>query len=62
MAFDSQILVVHENVDLTLYDHLEPVTAADVQTPQEVYDELIGEHARRHGREEGRMMMGAWGC
>ena len=27
----------------SLYDHWEPVTAADVQTPQEVYAELKGE-------------------
>ncbi|GFH09567.1 uncharacterized protein HaLaN_04738, partial [Haematococcus lacustris] len=38
--FDNQILVMHENEDLSLYDHWEPVTAADVQTPQEVYAEL----------------------
>ena len=40
--FGNQILVVHENSDLTLYDHWEPVTVADVQTPQEVYAELKG--------------------
>lgn len=33
----------HENEDLSLYDHWEPVTAADVQTPNEVYAELRGE-------------------
>ena len=42
--FGNQILVVHENTDLTLYDHWEPVTVADVQTPQEVYAELKGEN------------------
>lgn len=41
--FNNQILVVHENADLSLFDHWEPVTAADVQTPQEVYAELMGE-------------------
>lgn len=38
--FNNSILVMHENVDMTLYDHWEPVTPADVQTPQEVYAEL----------------------
>ena len=41
-----QILVQHENTDLSLYDHWEPVTAADVQTPQEVYAELNCEGPR----------------
>ncbi len=40
--FGNQILVQHENTDLSLYDHWEPVTAADVQTPIEVYAELKG--------------------
>eukprot|EP00198_Chlamydomonas_reinhardtii_P010887 XP_001700224.1 predicted protein [Chlamydomonas reinhardtii] len=35
-AFGNRILVKHENEDLSLYDHWEPVTAADVQTPNEV--------------------------
>ncbi|KAG2430310.1 hypothetical protein HYH02_013787 [Chlamydomonas schloesseri] len=39
-AFGNRILVKHENEDLSLYDHWEPVTAADVQTPNEVYAEL----------------------
>ncbi|KAG1680951.1 hypothetical protein FOA52_009910 [Chlamydomonas sp. UWO 241] len=39
----NQILVVHENADLTLFDHWEPVTAADVQTPGEVFDELAAD-------------------
>eukprot|EP00197_Chlamydomonas_leiostraca_P007983 CAMPEP_0202863826 /NCGR_PEP_ID=MMETSP1391-20130828/4304_1 /ASSEMBLY_ACC=CAM_ASM_000867 /TAXON_ID=1034604 /ORGANISM="Chlamydomonas leiostraca, Strain SAG 11-49" /LENGTH=1425 /DNA_ID=CAMNT_0049543499 /DNA_START=116 /DNA_END=4393 /DNA_ORIENTATION=- len=38
--FGNRILVMHENEDLSLFDHWEPVTAADVQTPQEVYEEL----------------------
>ena len=38
--FNNSILVMHENVDLSIYDHWEPVTPADVQTPQEVYAEL----------------------
>ncbi|GLI60364.1 hypothetical protein VaNZ11_002488 [Volvox africanus] len=38
--FGNRILVKHENEDLSLYDHWEPVTAMDVQTPNEVYAEL----------------------
>lgn len=38
--FNNMILVMHENADLSIYDHWEPVTPADVQTPQEVYAEL----------------------
>lgn len=41
--FANRILVKHENEDLSLYDHWEPVTAMDVQTPNEVYAELRGE-------------------
>eukprot|EP00798_Chlamydomonas_sp_ICE-L_P005785 gene5785-5992_t len=41
--FGNQILVVHENEDLSLYDHWEPVSQVDVQTPQEVYAELIAD-------------------
>ena len=41
--FGNQILVQHENMDMSLYDHWEPVPVADVQTPQEVYAELKGE-------------------
>ena len=43
VSFGNRILVKHENEDLSLYDHWEPVTPADVQTPQEVYAELRGE-------------------
>uniref|UniRef100_A0A7S3QUH6 Tyrosine specific protein phosphatases domain-containing protein n=1 Tax=Dunaliella tertiolecta TaxID=3047 RepID=A0A7S3QUH6_DUNTE len=38
--FGNRILVIHENEDMSLYDHWEPVTPDDVQTPQEVYAEL----------------------
>ncbi|GLC33893.1 hypothetical protein PLESTM_000131000, partial [Pleodorina starrii] len=38
--FGNRILVKHENEDLSLYDHWEPVTPLDVQTPNEVYAEL----------------------
>ncbi len=40
--FNNQILVLHENEDLSLFDHWEPVSMSDVQTPQEVYAELKG--------------------
>lgn len=49
--FGNRILVKHENEDLSLFDHWEPVTAADVQTPNEVYAELRGE--RERWRDEG---------
>ncbi|GFR48167.1 hypothetical protein Agub_g10003 [Astrephomene gubernaculifera] len=38
--FGNRILVKGENEDLSLFDSWEPVTAADVQTPNEVYAEL----------------------
>lgn len=43
VRFNSRILVLHENEDLSLFDHWEPVSSADVQTPQEVYNELNAE-------------------
>lgn len=41
--FNNQILVAHESDDMQVLDHWEPVTESDVQTPNEVYAELIAD-------------------
>ena len=40
--YNNQILVAHENDDFQVIEQWEAVTEVDVQTPLEVYRELIG--------------------
>lgn len=43
VQFGNRILVAHENDEMQVVEVWEPVTEADVQTPLEVYEELMGE-------------------
>jgi hypothetical protein len=40
--YGNQVLVAHEDDQFQVVEEWEPVTEADVQTPLEVYQELMG--------------------
>ena len=40
--YSNQILVAHEDDDFQVIEQWEAVTEVDVQTPAEVYQELVG--------------------
>ena len=40
--YSNQVLVAHESDDFQVVERWEPVTEVDVQTPLDVYQELVG--------------------
>ena len=40
--YSNQVLVAHESDDFQVVERWEPVTEVDVQTPLDVYKELVG--------------------